>query len=202
MTITDCWRCGQPAAPSVMHLFESEVPGDTRVRDALAATRAWAGGTMPMMQARAAGGHAMGAARPLRGLHGSPPIRQGRRHASDTLPNTISARLPTPSRPPAVRVPRTPLRETRNVVGRERSCPIRSAASCLPISADAIPSAGSSSTLTESGERRRTVVAAQARRRARTSSTAPSSGALLVRIALRPCSSGLSSRAESLSSAR
>lgn len=59
------WAAG--CAEHVMHLFESEVPGDTRVRDVLAATRAWAGGTMPMMQARAAGGHAMGAARPLRG---------------------------------------------------------------------------------------------------------------------------------------
>ncbi len=32
------WAAG--CAEHVMHLFESEVPGDTRVRDALAATRA------------------------------------------------------------------------------------------------------------------------------------------------------------------
>ncbi|MDN6134170.1 MAG: hypothetical protein L0J03_08705 [Brevibacterium sp.] len=50
-----------------VHLVECEVPGDTRVRDAVDAARAWADGTMPMMQARAVGGHAMGAARPLRG---------------------------------------------------------------------------------------------------------------------------------------
>lgn len=54
-------------AEHVLHLFERQVLGDTRVRDAVAAARAWAIGTMPMMQARTAGGHAMGAARPLRG---------------------------------------------------------------------------------------------------------------------------------------
>lgn len=54
-------------AEHVLHLFEYQAPEDTRARDAVAATRALADGTMPMMQARTAGGHAMGAARPLRG---------------------------------------------------------------------------------------------------------------------------------------
>ncbi|SMY03007.1 hypothetical protein BSP239C_03440 [Brevibacterium sp. 239c] len=54
-------------AEHVLHLFEVQAPEDMRVRDAVTAARAWAEGTMPMMQARAAGGHAMGAARPLRG---------------------------------------------------------------------------------------------------------------------------------------
>lgn len=54
-------------AEHVLHLFERQVPEDSRVRDAVAAARAWADGSMPMMQARTAGGHAMGAARPLRG---------------------------------------------------------------------------------------------------------------------------------------
>ncbi|MDH6678503.1 hypothetical protein M2284_002706 [Rhodococcus sp. LBL1] len=54
-------------ADHVLCLFEREHPGDHRPRDAVAAARAWARGDMPMMRARAAGGHAMGAARPLVG---------------------------------------------------------------------------------------------------------------------------------------
>ena len=54
-------------AEHVLHLFEPEAPEDARPRDAVAAARAWANGSMPMMVARTAGGHAMGAARPLRG---------------------------------------------------------------------------------------------------------------------------------------
>lgn len=54
-------------AEHVLHLFEDEEPADPRPREAIAAARAWARGQMPMMQARATGGHAMGAARPLRG---------------------------------------------------------------------------------------------------------------------------------------
>ena len=54
-------------AEHVLHLFEAEEPVDTRPRDAVDAARAWARGEMTMMDARARGGHAMGAARPLRG---------------------------------------------------------------------------------------------------------------------------------------
>ena len=54
-------------AEHVLHLFEAEEPSDTRPRDAIDAARAWARGEMTMMAARARGGHAMGAARPLRG---------------------------------------------------------------------------------------------------------------------------------------
>lgn len=54
-------------AEHVLPLFEREAPEDTRARDAVAATRAWADGTLEMIRARTAGGHAMGAARPLRG---------------------------------------------------------------------------------------------------------------------------------------
>lgn len=54
-------------AEHVLPLFEAEEPLDTRPRAAVDAARAWAGGAIPMMAARAAGGHAMGAARPLRG---------------------------------------------------------------------------------------------------------------------------------------
>jgi hypothetical protein len=54
-------------AEHVLPLFEAERPDDARPREAIAAARAWAAGTMQMMSARAVGGHAMGAARPLRG---------------------------------------------------------------------------------------------------------------------------------------
>ncbi|UTT67606.1 hypothetical protein NMQ01_07845 [Janibacter sp. CX7] len=54
-------------AEHVLPLFEAAVPDDRRPREAIAATRTWADGEMPMMTARALGGHAMGAARELRG---------------------------------------------------------------------------------------------------------------------------------------
>jgi hypothetical protein len=54
-------------AEHVLALFESAQPGDPRPRQAIVAARAWVRGEIPMMQARAAGGHAMGAARELRG---------------------------------------------------------------------------------------------------------------------------------------
>lgn len=54
-------------AEHVLHLFEQDQPQDTRPREAVLAARAWAGGKLPMMKARAAGGHAVGAARPLAG---------------------------------------------------------------------------------------------------------------------------------------
>lgn len=54
-------------AEHVLALFEDHRPDDVRPREAIAATRDWAAGRLPMMQARAVGGHAMGAARDLTG---------------------------------------------------------------------------------------------------------------------------------------
>ena len=54
-------------AEHVLHLFESAQPEDPRPREAIEQARAWVGGEVKMMQARAAAGHAMGAARNLRG---------------------------------------------------------------------------------------------------------------------------------------
>src|SRR5438270_9075920 len=54
-------------AQHVLHLFEAVRPEDSRPRQAIAQARAWVRGEVRMMQARAAGGHAMGAARDLRG---------------------------------------------------------------------------------------------------------------------------------------
>lgn len=54
-------------AAHVLPLFEAACPDDQRPRTAIEAIRAWADGRMRMMDSRAAGGHAMGAARPLGG---------------------------------------------------------------------------------------------------------------------------------------
>lgn len=54
-------------AEHVLHLFEQEKPSDTRPRHAIEQARAWVRGEVTMMEARAAGGHAMAAARDLSG---------------------------------------------------------------------------------------------------------------------------------------
>ena len=54
-------------AEHVLDLFESGQPDDPRPRLAIEHARAWARGEVKMMKARAAGGHAMAAARVLRG---------------------------------------------------------------------------------------------------------------------------------------
>jgi hypothetical protein len=54
-------------AEHVLQLFESVRPEDPRPREAIEHVRAWVRGEVKMMRARAAGGHAMGAARDLRG---------------------------------------------------------------------------------------------------------------------------------------
>ncbi len=54
-------------AEHVLPLFTAARPDDPRPRHAIAAARDWARGEVRMMPARAAGGHAMGAARDLSG---------------------------------------------------------------------------------------------------------------------------------------
>jgi hypothetical protein len=54
-------------AVHVLGLFESARPEDPRPRHAIEQARAWARGEVTMTQARTAAGHAMGAARDLRG---------------------------------------------------------------------------------------------------------------------------------------
>ncbi len=54
-------------AEHVLDLFESIRPDDARPRHAIEQARAWVRGEVTMTQARAAGGHAMGAARDLKG---------------------------------------------------------------------------------------------------------------------------------------
>ncbi len=50
-------------AEHVLPLFESVQPDDPRPRQAIEGARAWTRGELKMMEARALGGHAMGAAR-------------------------------------------------------------------------------------------------------------------------------------------
>lgn len=54
-------------AEHVLPLFEAERPGDPRPRQAIEQVRAWARGEAGLMESRAAGGHAMAAARVLSG---------------------------------------------------------------------------------------------------------------------------------------
>src|SRR5688500_1216360 len=54
-------------AEHVLPRFEAARPQDDRPRQAIEQVRAWVRGEVKMMQARAAGGHAMGAARDLHG---------------------------------------------------------------------------------------------------------------------------------------
>src|SRR5690348_325407 len=54
-------------AEHVLHLFEAANPSDPRPRHAIEQARAWVRGEVTMSEARAAGGHAMAAARDLSG---------------------------------------------------------------------------------------------------------------------------------------
>src|SRR3984957_1718197 len=54
-------------AEHVLHLFDSAHPDDPRPHQAIEHARAWVRGKVTMMQSRAAGGHAMGAAGGKRG---------------------------------------------------------------------------------------------------------------------------------------
>lgn len=54
-------------AEHVLHLFESVQPSDARPRQAIEQIRAWTRGEVRMSDSRAAGGHAMAAARVLSG---------------------------------------------------------------------------------------------------------------------------------------
>ena len=54
-------------AEHVLHLFEQVKPSDGRPRHAIEQARAWVRGEVTMTQSRAAGGHAMAAARDLSG---------------------------------------------------------------------------------------------------------------------------------------
>ena len=54
-------------AEHVLHFFEEVQPDDDRPRQAIEHIRAWVRGDVTMTESRSAGGHAMGAARALKG---------------------------------------------------------------------------------------------------------------------------------------
>lgn len=60
-------RWAADCAEHVLPLFEAERGDDPRPRDAIAAIRRWTRGELGMMDTRAVGGHAMGAARDVTG---------------------------------------------------------------------------------------------------------------------------------------
>ena len=60
-------RWAAECAEHVLGLFEAAAPDDGRPRRAIETVRAWARGEVTMTESRAAGGHAMAAARPLQG---------------------------------------------------------------------------------------------------------------------------------------
>ena len=89
-------------AEHVLDLFESAQPQDPRPRQAIEHARAWVRGEVTMMQARAAGGHAMGAARALRGAARHAAYAAGQAGAVAHVARTNSVRLRTRSRLPAL----------------------------------------------------------------------------------------------------
>jgi len=88
-------------AEHVLDLFESAQPKDPRPRQAIEHARAWVRGEVTMTQARTAGGHAMGAARDLRGAarHAAYAAGQAGAVAVGASPRTSLALPPTRSRP-------------------------------------------------------------------------------------------------------
>src|SRR6266851_3357370 len=72
-------------AEHVLDRFESARPEDPRPRQAIERARAWVRGEITMSQARTAGGHAMGAARDLRGAarHAAYAIKAARAAAPE-----------------------------------------------------------------------------------------------------------------------
>jgi hypothetical protein len=70
LTDSDHWLLALWAAvcaEHVLHFFEAVQPSDPRPREAIEQVRAWTRGEIKMSQSRAAGGHAMAAARELSG---------------------------------------------------------------------------------------------------------------------------------------
>jgi hypothetical protein len=71
-------------AEHVLDLFESAQPGDLRPRQAIEGARGWVRGEVKMMEARAMGGHATGAARDLHGAARHAAYAAGQAGAAQT----------------------------------------------------------------------------------------------------------------------
>jgi hypothetical protein len=96
--------CAASCAEHVLHLFESAHPEDPRPRQAIEHARAWVRGEVKMMESRAAGGHAMAAARDKRGAAPARRVRSwpGWRRGAGRRPRTRCGRLCDQGRTPTV----------------------------------------------------------------------------------------------------
>lgn len=135
-------------AQHVLHLFEEIQPHDDRPRRAIELARAWTRGKITMSQSRAAGGHAMAAARELSGAARHAHLLPVRRQSWRMSPPTSSALRLTQSR--LCGQPRQRGRASPPVVGNASgsasSCRQRSATLSWMISDCETTSAGRCST--------------------------------------------------------
>jgi hypothetical protein len=131
-------------AEHVLDLFESAQPDDPRPREAIEHARAWVRGEVKMTQARTAAGHAMAAARDLRGAARHAAYAAAKRGSSRTLPRTNLVRPPMRSRPhvPARRRARATAQGDSSAGGSVTSSRRRFASSYLTTSGCGTTSAG------------------------------------------------------------
>src|SRR2546430_16334756 len=131
-------------AEHVLDRFESARPEDLRPRQAIEQARAWVRGEVTMSEARAAGGHAMAAARDLSGAARHAAYAAGQAAVVGTLPRTNSVPQLTRSKPSKLR----PLKMNasrpakRSAAGSANSSPMKFANLCLMINDDAMTCAG------------------------------------------------------------
>ena len=135
-------------AEHVLPLFEAVRPDDRRPREAIDRIRAWTRGEIRMMQARAAGGHAMGAARDLSGAPRNAAYAAGQAAvvahvAAHDLGAAAYAIKAVRAAAPKARPTR---RGAASAAGSVTSCRRRSASSCSTTSGCGTTSAGRCST--------------------------------------------------------
>jgi hypothetical protein len=140
-------------AEHVLDRFESARPEDLRPRRAIEEARAWARGQITMSRARTAGGHAMGAARDLRGAARYAAYAAARRQSSPMSPRTSSVRPPMRSRPHVLprRTKRPRAQGDSSAGGSASNSRRRFASSCSTTSGCATTSAGRCSTADTAG---------------------------------------------------
>ena len=135
-------------AEHVLPLFEADQPADPRPRHAVDEVRAWARGEVRMSDSRAAGGHAMAAARPLAGAARHAAFAAGQ---AAVVAHVAAHELGAAAY--AIKAVRAAAPDGQGEAaggssagGSARSCPTRSASSCSTTSGCATTSAGRCST--------------------------------------------------------
>jgi hypothetical protein len=116
-------------AEHVLERFESVRPEDPRPRQAIEQAHAWVRGEITVSQARAAGGHAMAAARDLDGAARHAAFAAGQAAVVAHVAAHGSVRPPMRSRPrvPQRRKERAKAQGDSSAGGSASSCPRRSA---------------------------------------------------------------------------